>query len=245
MRAAAPIFFLPALACLAMALTGCNREPYSRSGTGFSALDKKVLYDFRNLPPAPPAIDETTKAKVISAAMHAASVPNCRPESSAQIGGSADGSFTAAGLKQAVYLVEVGRCEREAEPVRRLVVFTAGAFTAKADVTWSDAILGTFDLNADHKNELLLGGGRVDQGQVIRIAKLVVFDKDRLATVEDFGQIYDDTCGTTLAAKSMTASVVYDLPPPPNQKPRFTVELYRAECPVQGRPPRWERVSGR
>jgi len=64
-------------------------------------------------------------------------------------------------------------------------------------------------------------------------------------TVEDFGQIYDDTCDTDVASKSISASVVYYLPPPAGQKPRFTVEPYRAPCPAKGHEPQWTRVSGK
>lgn len=77
------------------------------------------------------------------------------------------------------------------------------------------------------------------------VAQLVEFDRNKLTTVEDFGQIYSGTCDTNQASKSISASVVYYLPPPAGQKPRFTVELYRAPCPAKGQQPQWARVSGK
>ncbi len=248
---------LAIVAAFLLALTGCNREPYSRSNSGFSSLDKKLLYDFRPHEPAADAeVDVATTPKILSAVFpsYLSAMRACKagPEANAPgqivptLRGAAEGSFTAAGLQQTLYLIDVGECSHD--PVvstRRLVVFTAGALTANLEAPMGAGNLRTYDLNGDGKNELLLQGGHTGRGEWIEVARLVEFDKDKLATVEDFGQIYDDTCDTDVASKSISASVVYYLPPPAGQKPRFTVELYRAPCPAKGQPPQWARVSGK
>jgi hypothetical protein len=248
---------LAIVAALLLTLAGCNRESYSRSNTGFSSLEKKILYDFRLRGPAADAeVDAATTRKVLSAVFpsYLTAMRACKagPEANQPgqivpaIRGAAEGSFTAAGLKQSVYLIDVGECSHD--PVvstRRLAVFTAGALTGNVEAPMGTEHLRTYDLNGDGKSELLLQGGHTGRGEWIEVARLVEFDKDKLMTVEDFGQIYDDTCDTDVASKSISASVVYYLPPPAGQKPRFTVELYRAPCPAKGRQPQWAPVGAK
>ena len=53
---------------LLLAVAGCNREPYSRSNSGFSSLDKKLFYDFRGDQPDMGAkLDSATTRNVLSA----------------------------------------------------------------------------------------------------------------------------------------------------------------------------------
>lgn len=248
---------LTIVVALLLALAGCNWEPYSRSNSGFSSLDKKVLYDFRSHGPTADAeVDAATTRKILSAVFpsYLAAMRACKAGTEANapgqivptVRGAAEGSFTAAGPKQTVYLIDVGECSHD--PIvstRRLAVFTAGALTANVEAPLGSGNLRTYDLNGDGKSELLLQGGHTGRGEWIEVARLVEFDKDKLATVEDFGQIYDDTCDTDVASKSISASVVYYLPPPAGQKPRFTVELFRAVCPAKDQQPQWTRVSGK
>jgi hypothetical protein len=221
------------------------------ANSGFSSLDKKVLYDFRNEPATPAAPDKAIRLEVISAAIGRYSVtpstgriPGCRPGTAAQIRGSSNGSFTAAGLKQAAYLVDLDECMLEpSATTRRVLVFTAGRLTANVEVPGVNAVLGTYDLDGDGKSELLLGRSQASPGQRTRSATVVEFDKDKVSTVESFGQIYDDTCAANLPSKSISASVVYYFPPPAGQKPRFAVELYRAPCPAKDQQPQWTRAA--
>lgn len=251
---AAPMFFrLTILLSLLLALAGCQRESYSRSLSGFSSLDKRVLYDFRNDGPDVRApLDAATTRRVLSAIFpsYLTDTRQCKPPGNADERGqivpailaSADGSFTGAGVKQTAYLIDVGECGARS-PVfatHRLVVFAAGTLAANVEAPRANAIAGTYDLNGDGKNEILLRWREFRQ--VAHTATLVEFDKDKLAVVEDFGQIYNSDCGAKLPT---SASVVYYFPPPAGQKPRFTVELYRADCPAQGQPPQWTRVGGR
>jgi len=179
MRVIAPLSFrLVTIACFVAVLPGCNR--YSRSTSGFSELERTLLYDFRQPQSTPPSIDPATQQKLAPA-------------------------LAANGANQ---------------------------------------VLAVADVNRDGKQEYLLGGSRSVQGQITRSAVLVILDKDKPFTMEDFGQVYDDNCQTNFESKAITASVIYFLPPPPNGKPRFNVELYRAACPAPGQQPDWQRVSG-
>jgi hypothetical protein len=235
---------------LLLALAGCKREPYSQSNSGFSSLDKTLLYDFRNQPRPPSQIDDPTARQVLSAMfpVYASGGRRCRPgEKAPKILDEAQGSFTAAGVKQTVYLIDAGECGNKTDSsTRRLAVFTGGKIAANVETPIGTAILGAYDLNRDGKNELLLerdGGGR-GSAERIRIAKLVEFDKDRLAPVEEFGEVYADACSSSLSTKSLTARTVYYLPPPAGQKARFSVEVYRSPCPAKGRKPEWRRDTG-
>jgi hypothetical protein len=171
----------------------------------------------------------------------------CKPAQPRQVVasvlGAVEGSFTAAGLKQTAYLVAAAECgPPSAIATRRLLVFTAGALTANVEAPIGQAILGAYDLDGDRKQELLLEESGIGSGEIIRVARLVEFDKDKLATVEDFGRIYDNTCDAGVPSKSVRASVLYYLPPPAGQKARFIVELYRAACPPAGQAKQWARV---
>jgi hypothetical protein len=232
---------------IVLALAGCQH--YSRSVTGFSSSDKKILYDFRSENVAASLPAPATAHKLLSAAFpsYVSELRGCKPgQTFATILGAAEGSFTAAGMKQTAYLVDAGECGTTASAAtRRLLVFTGSQLAANVEVPLGSAILGVYDLNGDGKQEVLLEDGGAGSGEAIKVARLIEFDKDKLATVEDFGQVYDNACAAPGDARSIRASLVYYLPPPPGQRPRFTVELYRAQCPAEGQKPEWRRVSGK
>ncbi len=168
MRFPATIF-----AALLLALVACNQESYSRSNSGFSSLDKKLLYDFRNPQPA--------------------TYP---------------------------------------QPPGNLKLPPGTTF------------IGSYDLNGDKKQKYLLQALTIGTaGRQIKTARLVEFDKQNLVTAEDFGEVYDDACTPT--GGSLSARVIYFLPPPAGQKARFIVELYDAPCPAKGQPPQWTRVGAK
>ena len=247
-RQAHPMFFrLTAVFSIALALAGC--QPYSRSVTGFSSTDKKTLYDFRSEKVAAILPAPATAHKLLSAAFpsYASELRDCKPgQTLAAILGAAEGSFTAAGVKQTAYLVDAGECGTTPRAAtRRMLVFGGEKLAANVEAPIGSAILGVYDLDGDRKHEVLLEDGGAGSGEIIKVARLVEFDKDKLATVEDFGRIYDNACAAPGEARSIRASLVYYLPPPPGQKPRFTVELYRAPCPAKGQKPEWQRVSGK
>jgi hypothetical protein len=252
-RVAAPMFFrLSILLSLVLALAGCKRESYSRSNSGFSSVDKKLLYDFRNQQPGMGAnVDTATTTQVLSAVFpsYFSDARECDAANASRPGqmvptihGVAEGSFTGAGLKQSAYLIEVRDCgQKQGAATWRLAVFTAGTLAANAEAQGT-SILGAYDLDGDRKDELLLEDD--PEGGRTKAARLVEFHKDKLVTVEDFGQIYRRTCATDVQSRSISASALYYLPPPAGQKPRFTVEVYRAGCPQNGAKPQWARATG-
>jgi hypothetical protein len=250
------LFRLTILLSLMLALAGCQRESYSRSISGFSSADKKVLYDFRAESVTPSLPNAATTRKVLSAIFPAylSDARQCKSGGAGHnagqivpvIRGSADGSFTAAGLKQTVYLIDVAECgvRPPVSTTHRLVVFATGTLAANVEAPRANAIAGAYDLDGDGKQELLLGAGGSGPERQIKTARLVEFDKDKLVTVEDFGQTYDNFCAVNAVANSLRASLVYYFPPPAGQKPKFIVELYRAQCPLAGEKPHWERSAG-
>jgi hypothetical protein len=245
------------------ALSGC--QPYSRSTGGVSALDKQVLYDFRNPAlPAPPPLDEATQRRVLSAVSlkYYDDPAQCRAGNHSSGNtvlraiGAAHGSFTAPGAKETVYLVEVARCgEKRASPTNRLLVFAGDHMAAAAETRYS-AILKTYDLDSDHVTELLLSATNARIGEVTTEASLVRFDKKALIALEDFGSVYHDSCGyfrslsaeqRKLAAKGVgpvaDALVISYLPRPAGQMPSFFAERYHASCPAGAnqKPAGWTR----
>src|ERR1041384_7468670 len=61
-----PRILIVAMCCTLVSCKGLV-EKYKRSNSGISALDKKVLYDFRSaMPTATPTIDNDTQRKVYS-----------------------------------------------------------------------------------------------------------------------------------------------------------------------------------
>lgn len=251
-------------------LLACNWQPYSRSTSGVSALDKKILYDFRDTTsPAFPKLDKATERRVLTAVAPNANIYDSLLECGNDEDGVllnltsvAIGSFTAAGAKETAYLVRVTKCgETMAEmgaDVNRLVVLSGNQIVANAE-TRDSSILKTYDLNGDGMNELLLAGGWAHGGEDTTNATLVRFDKKALVTVENFGTVYHDVCGLIyppteerrreLSAKGVEpvaeAVVISYLPRPGRQMPSFVAERYRAPCPAgpTEKPGTWRRAE--
>jgi len=248
-----------AVLLVALAVLACGCEPYSRSNSGVSALDKKVLYDFRDaVLPAAPKLDAATERRVLSAATRDGAVkcaPGSKPGAAPYVAAAATGSFTAAGAHETVYLARQGTCGESPVPGgNRLVVFAGDRLVATADTRYFD-ILKTYSLTGDGGDELLLAGGRARLGELNTDAALVRFDKNSLVTVEDFGAVYHDVCGMfrgisdearkDLIAKGlhprMDAVVVSYLPRPDRRMPPFFAERYLAPC--DQKPPPWVRLT--
>jgi hypothetical protein len=267
---AALIMFPRAILILSLlALPACNWQPYSRSTSGVSALDKKILYDFRDTSSPLPKLDAATQRRVLTVISpnyyeRPAQCPSSKDSADRvvlNISGLATGSFTSPGAKEDAYLVDVTKCgENPAFRGNRLLVFTGDQLTAAADTKYSE-ILKSYDLNGDGVNELLLAGGFTHMGEVITEATLVRFDKRALVTVENFGSVYHDVCGLfvglsddarkDLISKSIEpiaeAVVISYLPRPGGQMPSFVAERYRAPCPAgeNQKPANWQRAEER
>lgn len=232
-------------------------EKYKRSNSGVSALDKKVLADFREpLPDHPPNLDPATEQKVF-AAIPPASCPGSganRAPLKMYVSAAASGSFTYAAEHETLYLVSGIACE----PHNRLLVFSADKLESSADVPY-DRLLQTPDLNDDGKNEMLLAGESRNNNEVNREATFVEFDRNSLRQVESFGIVYHDACALFIGADSakqqqlvaagrtpnIEAVVIYYLPRPRHERPSFTAERYRASCPASagGKHGPWQLVA--
>ena len=249
-----PRILIVAMCCTLVSCKGLV-EKYKRSNSGISALDKKVLYDFRSaMPTAVPTIDNDTQRKVYSPIPPAGCpVAAGAPVRKMEIASTASGSFTYAAEQETVYLVTGLACGWP----NKVVVLGAGKVQASSDSSYS-VIAQTSDLNHDDKNELLLMGETSHNGELSREASLQTFEKGALRPVEDFGIVYHDTCALFAHAdeakrKSLIAAgltpyiesvVVYYLPHPGHEMPSFTAERYRAPCAATPPAPSdWQPVS--
>ncbi len=265
---AALVMFLRAILIVTLvALLGCDWQPYSRSTSGVSALDKKVLYDFRDTAShLLPKLDKAAERHVLTAVSpdYYDSLLECGNDYGApvlRIASAVTGSFTAPSAKETAYLVGVTKCgETVAEmgaDINRLLVFSGNQMVASAE-TRSDTILKAFDLNGDGVNELLLAGGWAHGGEITTNATLVRFDKKALVTIENFGAVYHDVCGlfsprSSERRKAMTANgippvaeavVISYLPQSNRQTPHLFAERYRAPCPANPTDkPNWQRAE--
>jgi len=245
---------------LCCSLISCKNlvEKYKRSSSGVSELEKKVLYDFRATPQsAAPAVG-ADEARLIFAALPPASCPVSakEPKKTPDIVGVAKGSFTYAAEQETAYLVGDLPCGTH----QAIVVISGGKAQATSETAYA-AILGTFDLDKDDKNEMLLGGGTNHDGVISREASLDVFEKNSLRAVENFGIVYSDACHLfsgadevkkkTLIASGLSPYIeavrVLYLPRPNHEMPSFTAERYRAACPDTpgGQLGPWQLVSGK
>ncbi len=226
-----------AVACLLTALL-VSCEPYDRSNSGVSATEKTLFYDFRDTSrPAPPKVDAAIQRKLLLAV---ARDRGCAKEE-ARINAVSEGSFTAAGVKQTAYLTNLRCLGTPPQTLHRLLIFTGDKLEANAEVAES-SILKTCDLNGDGENELLLAF-RSEKEPVTNVqARLVQFDKMSLVAVENFGIVYDDTCGSA-DSRGLDAVVLSYLPRPGQKMPNFTAQRFRAECPGPDQGPHWTLIN--
>ncbi len=251
---------LPRILILALCCTllSCKDlvQKYKRSNTGLSSLDRKVLYDFRNpLPASTPTLPDSTLHSVIATIPPACPVAaNDAQPTTPHVVSVASGSFTYAAEQETAYLVTGLPCGLH----KAVIVMSNGKLQASSDTPYT-SIAGTFDLNHDDKNELLLTGETTRDGQYSREASLQTFEKNTLRAVEDLGIVYHDSCSLFVGAddarkKALVASgltpyveavVVYYLPHSGLEMPNFTAERYRAPCPATpgAPPPNWQLVS--
>jgi hypothetical protein len=237
-----------ALLCMAAALL-MSCEPYNRSNSGVSAIDKTILYDFRTpRAPAPPKLDAATERAVLAAvAPRYLEARQCPPARAGQaqppvlwITAAAEGAFTAPGVKQNVYLVRRLACGEDSGP-NHLVVWADGKAAANVE-TPDSTILKTYDLNGDGENELLLADWSARNNSTAVLARLAQFDQNSLPAVENFGIVYDNTCASA-SDPAMDAVVLWYLPRPGQKMPSFTAQRFRAHCPAQGQPPQWVEIT--
>jgi len=171
-----------------------------------------------------------------------------------RIASVATGSFTYAAEQEIAYLVTGLPCGWP----NKLTIVSAGKVQASSDTSFS-AIAGTYDLNRDDKNEMLLVSENTHNDEISHEASLDTFEKNSLRAVEDFGIVYHNSCALfagvddvkkkSLIVSGLTpyieAVVVYYLPHSGPEMPSFTAERYRAPCPASpgAAPANWQLVS--
>lgn len=155
----------------------------------------------------------------------------------------ATGSFTAAGENQIAYVISVGECDASHADnfgSKRLAVFTGNKLVLNVDLDFKSSILKKTDLDANGVDELLLLGGDMHQGILVETAALVEVRNMKLAVVQDFQKVFEDSCASLIRGSGIEASVIFLRPSRSGQMPAFQVENYRSGC---GRTKRWRFMS--
>ena len=155
----------------------------------------------------------------------------------------ATGSFTAAGENQIAYVISVGECDASHADnfgSKRLAVFSGNKLVLNEDLNFKSGILKKTDLDANGINELLLLGGDMHQGILVETAALVEVRDRKLAVVQDFQKVFEDSCASLIRGSGVEASIIFLPPAKSGLMPEFEVENYRSGC---GRTKRWRLMS--
>jgi hypothetical protein len=167
--------------------------------------------------------------------------------SAATISAVAEGSFTAAGAKQTAYIIDThSGSPADNDGPKYLAIFSGETYVADFPVPNLSLILGTFDLNRDGVNELLLGYYYMQMGQAMEWAKLVQVSQGQLRTIKDFGTTYVSFCEAGLAPDNnpgVAAAVIYYAPAQNAQMPDLRVDNYKASCAPEGATPQWKYTT--
>jgi hypothetical protein len=242
-------------------LLACQR--FKISGQGTSEANRHTLFDFREEPPMDSQFNAL--ASSIPPAVLSTVFPNyspktgrCKaaagqPKTPPRLLGSAEGAFTEAGASQTAYLLDPGGCETDPTKFgnQRLAIFS-GDQLAKMTRVSATELLKTYDLDQDGRREFLLAMGNTRDGIFSLNAHLLGLEEQTYKVIENFGRVRFANC----AAKDGTVTAVkLDYLPEVDTKtgatveklPRFTAEVYRADCPKQGQAlasAKWIRVEG-
>ena len=155
----------------------------------------------------------------------------------------ATGSFTAAGKNQIAYVIFVGECDASHADnfgSKRLAIFAGNQLVLDVDLNFKSGILKKTDLDGNGVAELLLLGGDMNQGILVETAALVEVRNRKIAVVQDFQKVFEDSCASLVPGSGVEASVVYLGPARSGQMPTFQVKNYRSGC---GRRKRWRLMS--
>ncbi|MDQ3472161.1 MAG: hypothetical protein M3447_00340 [Acidobacteriota bacterium] len=226
--------------------------------------NRETLFDFRTQTRNnPPRITAATSKKVLDAVFrkYLSDARFCREDvemvgaedylgTMRQIGqivpsimDLATGSFTAAGENQIAYVVSVGECNASHADnfgSKRLAIFSGNKLVLNVDLDFKSGILKKTDVDANGIDELLLLGGDMNQGILIETAALVEVRNRKLAVVQDFQKVFEDSCASLIRGSGIEASVIFLGPARSGQMPAFQVENYRSGC---GRTKRWRLMS--
>jgi hypothetical protein len=123
----------------------------------------------------------------------------------------AQGSFTAPGARQAVYLIQVNEClppSRNYFGTYRLAVFEGARLIANPNVA-ANGIASIADVDGDGIEELLLIGTGFGQGDLEVHAKLVSLKSKRFQVFKDFDLVYENPCGLDERLPVTASAITY------------------------------------
>jgi len=156
---------------------------------------------------------------------------------------SVNGSFTASGQAQTLYVISVSECNASHADnfgTKRVAIFNGQQLVADLDVDFRSTIEKKLDLNLDGIDELLMSSGDMAQGTLIEMASLLSFENGRVKVVEDFGTVTEDSCASGFPGSSAKGSVIWFAPVPFGQMPKLKQDNYESSCRTTKR---WRLIS--
>jgi hypothetical protein len=144
-----------------------------------------------------------------------------------------EGSFTARGATEKLYVVLVGECgsaHADNFGTERIVVFRGDSLLANETIAGGSALERIVDLDGDGQRALVLTGGSTGQGYVMGLAWIAAFRQGKLVTVRDFGQVFESNCGTFDRDKSERYTVIRAEIGSRGAPPDFKMEKKRRAC---------------
>jgi len=243
------------IVCLALISLAVAQKPALQK-------DRQVLFDFR-------VEDESTSAKIAPATQRMvlskvfrkyltdANKCNFQGELADDYLGAArkagqmvpsisdveNGSFTAPGQSQTLYIIDVSECNASHADnfgTKRVAIFSGQQLVADVDADFARNVIKKTDLNSDGVDELLMTTGDMAQGTLTGMATLVSFQNGRRHVIEDFGTVVLDSCASGFPSSSSEASVIYISDVVPGGMPKITQENYSSIC---RKTKRWKLVS--
>ena len=226
--------------------------------------NRQVLLDFRvQRNAAPPRIPNATQRTVLSKVFrrYLTDDNKCNPQfdagqsndrlASARRAGQivplindvVNGSFTAPGQTQTLYVIAVNECNATHADnfgTKRVAIFSGQQLVADVDVEFKSRIVRKTDLDGDGVDELLMTTSDMGQGTYIAMATLVSFQNGRHRAIEEFGTVIEDSCATGRPKSTTRASVLYLTEAAPGKMPRLSMENYESPCSTRKR---WRFVS--
>ncbi|HEX8455936.1 MAG TPA: hypothetical protein VF656_01340 [Pyrinomonadaceae bacterium] len=203
-----------------------------------------VLVDYRKEPPdhRPVTIDAELRRRLVRAAYGAKAAP-----SDYSINSRVEGSFTAPGARETVYLLQRGGAvASDPAGARDLALVVLDAF-GQPSATFKTAdfnfIVAVADTDADGFDELLLEGSFFNMGTLGSSARLVDLKSKQLRPIKTFEGVYENSCEADPAAQVSAAVISYNAAVGANQPPAFQVAHYRAPCPRGGGQPEFDTFT--
>lgn len=195
-------------------------------------LENDVLIDYRSeLSYEAPKLRRPAQARIAQAVFN-------KENDSAVINSARAGSFTRAGAKEVVYLIQEGG-PRALDPQSLnktvLAVFSGARLVARVDASDFNFIIRLSDLNNDGINELLVEGSFYNMGTLISWGRLIQLKDNRLEVIKEFDKLFKSTCDGDAKPAEMIATAISFSSQGRGNWPAFSKKLYRAPCPKTGK----------